>query len=266
MSDKRISLEANDGKRYEVKVPEGEPSLRSCYLFAFVKSGSTLMEKLVSDYCDAIGAPYFSLYDQAFAQGITTPNIRSDALQCFAEDGIIFSGFRHYPSFDLPISGANVILLVRDPRDMMVSLYFSILKSHVIPAGNERLRREREQLVGFSIDEFVLKRARGYLLAYRRYMDKLSEARKRVFRYEDVIYNKDEWLAEIVDFAGLPHKPKEIKRISARHDVVPAREDASNHIRQVHPGNFRKKLRRDTIEQLNVVLSEFLDDFGYPRS
>ena len=266
MSKNRFTLTAKGGKRYTVSVPDATTRRPNCYLFAFVKSGSTLMDNMIADYCAAVGVPHFSLFDQAFAQGVRTADIQSDALQCFERSGMVYSGFRHYPAFDLPIEDSSVILLVRDPRDMLVSLYFSIMKSHVIPAGNEGLRRQREQIADSSIDEFVLKRAGGLLRTFGRYREKLEGTRCRTFRYEDVIYDKRNWLDEMVEFSGLPRAEDELERIARRHDIVPAREDVSRHIRQVHPGNFRKKLSEETVELLNGILAEFLDTFRYERS
>lgn len=265
MPKKRVTLTAKDGKHYTIAIPAGVPDRPSLYLFAFVKSGSTLMDNMVSEYCASVGAPYFSLYDQAFSQGVRTGHIQRDAITCFDEGGIVFSGFRHFPSFDLPIKNSRVIWLVRDPRDMLVSLYFSIMESHVIPAGNEKLRREREQLSVISIDEFALKRARGYLMTFNRYQTKLEGTECRTFRYEDVVYKKSDWLYEIVAFAGLPSSPDLIESITHRHDIVPSREEVSKHIRQVHPGNFRKKLSTDTIAEINEILAPFLDEFGYEK-
>lgn len=266
MSETTYELTAKDGKRYSVRVPEGVEGLPSSYLFAFVKSGSTLMDNMVAEYCSAVGVPHFSLFDQAFAQGVRTADIRADANRCLGRPGVVYSGFRHYPSFNMRLGDSKVVLLVRDPRDMMVSLYFSIMKSHIIPDGNESLRRAREQIPGVSIDEFVLQRAPGYVATFRRYRNKLDGTHRRVYRYEDVIYDKADWLADMVSFTGLPTQAREIQRIAKRHDKRPEQEDISSHIRQVHPGNFRKKLSWETILKLNDATGEFLDAFGYPRA
>jgi len=265
VSETTHELTAKDGKSYTVRVPAGVQGLPSSYLFAFVKSGSTLMDNMMAEYCSVVGVPHFSLFDQAFAQGIRTVDIRADANRCLGQPGIVYSGFRHYPSFNLRIGNSNVVLLVRDPRDMLVSLYFSIMKSHIIPAGNESLRRAREQIPKVSIDEFVLQRAQGYVSTFRRYRNKLRDTNHLVFRYEDVIYEKADWLADMVSFTGLPTRPRDIRRIAKHHDKRPEQENVSSHIRQVHPGNFRKKLSEATIRELSDATAEFLDAFDYPR-
>lgn len=246
-----------------MEVPGGRPDSTTCYLFSYAKSGSTLMENLIADYCLLTGVPRFSLYDQAFSQGIATADIAEDALACFAAPGVVYSGFRHYPGFDLPIGRARVIMLVRDPRDMMVSLYYSMTRSHVIPRGNEQLVQWRERTRKMQIDEFALHRAPGYVKHFKTYQAKLEGANPRVFRYEDVIYSKADWLLEMAEYADLPIRLQAITELASTHDLIPERENTEQHVRQVHPGNFREKLKEQTIARLNEILAEFLAQYDY---
>ncbi len=259
----KITLQSSDNVPYSVELPEPTPRQKSAYLFAYAKSGSTLMDNMISDYCRQVGTACFSLFGQAFAQGIRTSDVRSDALVCFRPEGFVYSGFRHYPQFTLPLENETIVLLVRDPRDMLVSLYFSIAKSHVIPKGNAKFKAEREQAVQQSIDEFVTQRADGYLRQFRRYEKQLDKLNVRVYRYEDVIYDKGPWLRDMVRVIGLPEKPDLIGSIASRFDVVPEQEQEAQHIRQVHPGNHRRKLKPETISKINQTLEPFLSAHGY---
>lgn len=261
---KKLTLVSTDHRPYRVEFPTPTESRPSSFLFAFVKSGSTLMNNMVRDYCNQIDAPYFSLYDQAFAQGIRTADIDHDAEACFHSRGVVYSGFRHYPAFRLPTDGARQALLARDPRDMLVSLYFSLAKSHVIPAGNTSLEQQRRGLKDYPIEAFAVQRANGFVQTFRDYREKLPLDRCRIFRYEDVIYRKEEWLSELVEYCGLPVDASAIARIARQHDIVPASENESDHIRRVHPGDYRNKLSASVIARLNSTLTEFLEEFDYP--
>lgn len=250
-------------KDYKIRLPEPSLGQRSAYFFAFAKSGSTLMDNMLSAYCGVQGIAFFSLFGQAFSQGLRTAEVGEEALVCFQPEGYVYSGFRHYPEFTLPITDEPVVLLVRDPRDMLVSLYYSVTRSHVIPKGNKALQAERERANETTIDEFVLNRGRGYLGQFRRYQKQLEGKNLRTYRYEDIIYNKTDWLRQLIDFAGLPVNRKLIKKVALNYDVVPGDEQESEHIRQVHPGNYRKKLKAETIEQLSEQLHPFLSAYGY---
>jgi hypothetical protein len=51
--------------------------------------------------------------------------------------------------------------------------------------------------------------------------------------------------------------------IAAAHDIIPQTERPDQHIRQAHPGDYRRKLKPETIAALNAVLGRFFLTFGY---
>ena len=132
---KSLDLVSKDGRRYKVTLPDPKPDLLSAYVFSFARSGSTLLNNIVTAYCSYLDIPTFSLFNSAFDQGIHTQSIQKDAAGCFEKTGYIYTGFRHFPAFDLDLTDVPAIWLVHDPRDMLVSLYYSVLKSHSIPDG-----------------------------------------------------------------------------------------------------------------------------------
>lgn len=262
----KFQLQSSEGVDYTVRLPAATPTLISCYFFAFAKSGSTLVDNMLADYCSGCECSYFSLFGQAFSQGITTSHVQSDALKCFHRSGYIYSGFRHYPAFELPVDNAPVVLLVRDPRDMLVSLYFSIAKSHVIPTPGSRLVKERERVLAQDLQQFVVRRAPGYAKQLNQYLQALARADLLEMRYEDGIYKKKEMLGSILEHYNMTAKPRLIKKIAGSHDIIPDRENEKAHVRQVHPGNFRERLKPETIDSVNEILAPFLERYGYPRS
>ena len=258
-----FNLTASDGRPYQVAMPDSNNDCSSAYIFAFHKSGSTLIQTLLQDYCSVIGVPTFSLFDSAFRQGISTEFVQGDASACLNKAGYIFTGFRHFPHFEFDMKDRKAILLVRDPRDMLVSLYYSIKKSHPIPSADVKFRRQRQDALEIDIDEFVLKRRGLFENAFREYMSALSGSDLTVYRYEDVIYDKEAWLGDLVRTLSLNKIDSEIKAAAANADVIPDAEDQSKHIRQVHPGNHKKKLEKKTIDFLNGYFADFMTEFGY---
>jgi len=218
-------------------MPEAASGYEGAYVFAFHKSGSTLVQRMLESYCQSIGIPAFSLFDMAFSQGVSTDAIQHDASVCLQQRGYLFTGFRHFPSFDLDLTGRKTILLVRDPRDMLVSLYYSVRTSHVIPKGLTRMRKRRDEARESDIDSFVLKNAVTFIKGHKRYREALESSNLKVYRYEDVIYEKRRWLADLVEVLDLESLDALIKSVAGKVDVVPDREDEARHIRQVHPGN-----------------------------
>ncbi|BFM20133.1 hypothetical protein R50076_11820 [Gilvimarinus japonicus] len=208
--------------------------------------------------------PSFSLFGAAFNLGINPAQIAEDAKSVFSEEGVIYTGFRHYPKhFDLDLNNANCIWLTRDPRDMLVSLYFSIAKSHAVKKGDTARLQERESVNAMDIDSFVLSRAKSYMNNFNAYKSKLPKSATKVIRYEDVIYDKPDLLTSVAEHFGLPINDTLIAKVAQKHDLIPDTEQTTNHVRQVHPGNYKAKLSQDTISKLNIDLECFLNFFNY---
>ncbi|WP_298637102.1 sulfotransferase domain-containing protein [uncultured Umboniibacter sp.] len=261
----KFDLVSLSGVNYTINTPEPTRSDPSAYLFAYAKSGSTLMDRLVREYCGAIKQASFSLFGEAFQQGVRPQDIGEDASVCFADTGIVYTGFRSYPlSFKLNLKPSKNLILVRDPRDMLVSLYYSIAKSHV--ALNDKdgsWQRERQEVQSKQLNEFVLERSFSYAEYFKWYGHAFQGVDVKVVRYEDIIYKKLEWMVDLVNWLGLPLDMAILEKVVAKHDVLPEAEDEGSHIRQVHPGNYKAKLERETIMKLNRRLITFLETYGY---
>jgi hypothetical protein len=93
--------------------------------------------------------------------------------------------------------GRRVILLVRDPRDVIVSLYFQ--------------KRERRRAYAGSLDEFLADRVGGFesLLAfYDAWVEHLDvPAAVLVVRYEDLRARTEAELRRVLDFIGVTDVP-----------------------------------------------------------
>ncbi len=234
--------------------------------FAFARGGSTLLSNLLTVYCQRKKIAECALFEQAFEQGVHTNEIQGDAAKLLKRPGILFTGFRHFPKFKFSMADRPAVLLVRDPRDMIVSTYFSVIKSHKIPDGNQGLVLDRKKSSAMDIDQFAIDRTSHYSMQFSRYRRHLSGVNLAVFRYEDVIYRKPDWLGEMIQHLHLPLDHKLIQEVAEQFDIIPDEQDESKHIRQVHPGDHRSQLQPATIEQLNRRLAEFLSVCEYPAN
>ena len=261
----QLDLLSAQGQPYRVNLPEPKAGFRSGFLFSYHKSGSTLMDGMVRTYCKVIRVPTFSLFNAAFDAGIPTNEIGPDATRCFQPEGVVYTGFRHFPMFELGLQGHPCIWLVRDPRDMLVSLYYSVTLSHAVPPEHRLFREKRELAQSLSLEEFVLRNASTYLRSFERYREKLPRDSLTTYRYEDVIYAKADWLKALVGRLGLPLRRRLVRLIARRYDVFPGKEVPDAHVRQVHPGNHRAKLSAETRHRLGELLAPILDFHGYSR-
>lgn len=243
----------------------------SAYVFSLPKAGSVLLDSIMRALSDYVGLTYVSLMGHFFELGLAERDVPASVSKVFVDHGYCFGGFRAYPkTFDIPnLATRKSILLLRDPRDMLVSHYFSMRSSHADPGkilttSRQSLpRRERARVMG--VDEYAIDLASYYVRQLSRYIDVLEANRDTftVFRYEDVIFNKRAWVADICNAFGWDVSERARYRIADKNDFVPRAENEAKHIRQVAPGDGMRKLKPETIEKLNQMFENQLNYFGY---
>lgn len=250
--------------------PTKRPDLDSVTVFSVHKAGSVLLNKIVGDLCRHVGLTYVGLPQECFRIGYPVGELPPTTSQVFVKNGYCYGGFRFWPvNFHIPIIGSSrPILLVRDPRDRLVSHYFSMRESHGEPGNqfkNVRLTlSNRERARRLSVDDYVIEVAGEFLAHMVAYRTQLcEETDTKIYRYEDVIYEKSVWVQSLVKHFGWDVSDDLCATIAARHDLIPDQEDTSKHVRQVHPGNFRKHLSQRTIDDLNSVFEQEMRFFGY---
>jgi hypothetical protein len=189
---------------------------------------------------------------------------------------------------DIPrLSDYQVILHLRDPRDVLVSMFYSYCFIHVGEIeANTGYRREVAER---GIDDFVLAKASersgefrgdygtgGHIedlignlpRRYRDYLDRLvGKPNVTLVRYEDMVANYRAWLEKFIAPFPIAEKSRLIDELAAQASVLfPNREhDALNHIRHVSPGDYRLKLQPSTIRQLDEIFAETLECLGYQK-
>jgi hypothetical protein len=242
----------------------------SFFLFAFVKSGSVLVNALVRDLLTECGVPLIDLPTHLFERGIDINAFQCDLAALFPLKGYCFSGFRVIPQWLIGsdvLRRARKLVVVRDPRDILVSLYFSVKYSHWFPtvrtlqfgAAIDAVRRDTE----LSVDEFCIAYALHLNAQFSDVRVFLRGDDALVLRYEDFVYNKVALAKEICHWNGLNITDERIRELAGNYDVIPNSDEPHAHIRQVHPGDHRRKLSADTIAALNISLANFLDAFSY---
>lgn len=246
---------------------------RSFFVVGLHKAGSTLLTDLFRRL--AVGYRYvpYNLHQALYDLGLSAPNVVVPHGEVFQPFGFAYIGFRGWPaSHSLPDwSKERVVLLVRDPRDVMVSLYYSIAKSHMSPrvtADTANLRKQfqddRESALALGLDGFALAWANKIYREYTETFEVLRPANPRVWRYEDVIFNKVAWVKEMLRYLGMEPPPNHIlEQIIRPFDVLPNSEDPERHIRQVKPGDHKAKLAKATIEELSETFAPILSRHRY---
>ncbi|MBL8660091.1 MAG: sulfotransferase domain-containing protein [Rhodospirillales bacterium] len=162
------------------------------------------------------------------------------------------------------------ILVVRDPRDILTSHYFSQAYSHPLPADPDKAEAflsNREKVRQKTIEEFVVDFSDRVAEVFDGYMKHLiGRDNLHVARYEDMITDFPSWLDDLLGFCALQISDRTRTRlIETSAGSVPAGQRPDHKRRQVVPGDHRRKLQPETIEVLNERFGPALDCFGYAR-
>lgn len=164
------------------------------------------------------------------------------------------------------------VFQVRDPRDILVSQYFSFGWLHKLKAGDDKT--ERELIQSISIDEYVLKAATDSTLhnLLDRYTPILEISRSNapnavIVRYEDMVLRFKDWLPKIIDvFDFHPVRSRVLLAkylFKYRHSFKPPKTEAQAHKRKITPGDHKDKLKAGTIEELNHIFADILREYNY---
>lgn len=263
-------LKLVDGRRVAIDIPEpGE--VPSYFLIGLPKAGSTLLNRVMRPISAKLGASFFSIPNELYGLGLSTNEIASGLNELFEPHGYAYLGFRGLDAaYRLPaFASGRTVLLVRDPRDMMTSMYFSEAFSHVAPGAAEgeklleEFQRNRAAALAEPVDDYALRRAADVRRTFERTQAKLKGVDHKLYRYEDVVFAKLEWVADMLAYLGLPYRPALVERIVAANDVKPETEDPSAHIRRVAPGDHKSKLAPSTIAKLDDIFAPILSTYGY---
>jgi len=196
----------------------------------------------------------------------------------FEEKGFIYGplrlsvppGWGQYSKFTESVSRKSfvsdkiAIFMVRDPRDIIVSAYYSFGYTHgfsPVQQFREQQKRYRARLQNLSVDDYALDIA-PWTLAYFDRLDKLSNVCERsvVLKFEDMIDNWSLFAERLTKYCSIEER---VLTDLYRRSRPQEKEDFSSHRRSGRPGAFRNQLKKETIVSLNNTLKEVLKRFRY---
>ncbi len=249
--------------------------------FTLHKSASTFVHRVCADLSLAAGLEYFSpnagAHQIAVREMATNPEFWRRDTGCFGPLRLFIPVPR--------LEHDRVILHLRDPRDALVSMFFSYCYSHPGEiAGDTGYRR---QVADRGIDEFVLQMAMAaerpvkgdygtgvhlwdlagnFLSRYRAYLTHLA-GRPNVVRvsYEQMIEDLPGWLSAVASAFPIREPQTVVERAveAYRPEFDVDGENVWSHRRKLAPGDYREKLRPQTVTALNCCFADVLEELGY---
>ncbi len=176
------SFVAGDETRTITLPAPGLLNADSAFLVSLPKAGSTLLNRMMAHAAKLVGQTFFNAPRELRSLGIKPNDTPASLSSLFVPNGYMYGGFRGLPgAIQLPDwASGHTVVLVRDPRDMLVSLYFSVAYSHSPPgtgAGDafyEQFQKERESAQALPLDGFVKRQAAQYVSIYNQLHEKLK--------------------------------------------------------------------------------------------
>lgn len=265
-----VSIPGFEPVKFEVSNSESGPAF---FALGVRKSGSTLFMQTCRALAGLNGIPFVDVAGTFFKHNIPVGEwIRSPVVKKVLQPGNVYGGFRSLPTSLADTAcfrNARKILLVRDPRDALVSEYFSTAFSHSIPNGvdtagvRKDLLDERHKARNSSLEDYVIRRAVAMSRTLTEYGDLRADPKALVLKYEDIVFDKEKMIDAILERFGWHAPAPAIARLMARIDIRPQEEQPREFIRRVAPGDHREKLGDSVISQLNSSLHDSLALFGY---
>jgi hypothetical protein len=245
------------------------------FVFSVRKCGSSIFNSICQAVAENNGRHFVPVADTFFWKNVSVPEYVNDpALLDIVRPGNVYAGFRDMPTIFLSseiFRQSPKLLMIRDPRDALVSLYFSIAYSHSVPEGNaagsevtKHLLKQRQLALSEEIDVAVIRLANAMaktMLEYARIIDWNTTT---VLKYEDYILDKRALITTIARTFEWSIDERLIGHILSWSDVRPPEvEDPRAFVRKVTPGDHREKLKPATIATLNTKLADAMKLFAY---
>jgi len=259
-------------RRFRARKRETGRETRSVYFFTFHKCASTLFSSFV---LPSVKELEFVDYERMVYDGVI-PEDQPEKIQ-FEHAGRLYGPIRLSSGAASPtarrmletadrqfIQDKIAVSFIRDPRDILVSRYFSFVHSHGESKVREialRQQENKERLIAMGVDEYAVQAVEGVRQDFEM-ISRIDEysSDSVVLRYEDLLDDFHLFMDGLSRYLILEEPViEEIYRQSRPRE----REDIQAHRRSGRAGTFVDKLRPETTQLVNEKLAGVLDRFGY---
>jgi hypothetical protein len=278
---------------------------RPILIYTVHKAASMFLHRLTRQIAMKLDMEYFSINNKTAGYREVKELSWNGFIQkslSQAEKRACFGPIRSYeamPSIPEGIEDYSIILHLRDPRDVLVSSFFSNAFSHPVnPAIFNPGEAARQEWIEQGIDAFVIGQSPSVVDRYNYLIDNLLGRENVLFlKYEEMALNYQKWLAKFLSvfIAPEPDAATETPQKGLltlleklllfqrearspvptfstlyqaffeahKADFQVEDEDVYRHKRQVLPGDHTRKLQPETIADLNEKFAEILNKLGY---
>lgn len=168
----------------------------------------------------------------------------------------------------------KTFFVTRDPRDIVVSFYFSTKYSHPLMAYIPKMRKELEEMTvpeGLKYAADALEEM-GVFEAQKSWAA-MEDANCKIFQYEDLARDNRTFLHELLSYLEVDIAPEQFDVLYERHAFknltkgrVQGKEDINSHYRKGSAGDWKEHFDEDVMTYFQNVTGDLVDRLAYADS
>ena len=236
------------------------------YVFCVHKGASTFLSQAVAYL---IAQPKRCLDIEGYLWNVRgTPvaaYLQDHAEEVFHPDkGYVYCPVRTYLP-DSVLEGAAGLVCVRDPRDVLVSHFHSISRSHIAPAAagaRERFFAARTRALELGLDAYVLEYLNTVEQTYSGFAGMVRNHGFEVLHYERMLDDFESWVEILGRVLGVAITEQRRQALWTMSGLGQSAAGEGAHIRNRKPGQYQG-LSQETQGVLNQRLGDVLETLGY---
>ena len=228
---------------------------------------SVFNDPIIYQYTGLVTRPYVQL-------GLRYASL-SDALPLKTIGTHLYINYATY--LNIPKSeNYKTFFVLRDPRDAVISWYFSAKYSHVLISVIPELRRDLEQLNFTDGLKYIIDRLDefGYFEAQRSWLsinpDDPEQTNIAIFRYEDLVVSNHSLLRKLLSYLEIKIPEVELIALGDRYKFETmtrgrsqGSENINSHYRKGISGDWKNHFDRSTLDYFYQVTHDLVETLGY---
>lgn len=183
----------------------------------------------------------------------------------------LYIGYDTYCGIDKPASH-RTFFVMRDPRDAIVSWYFSALKSHARIGPIPKMRSDlapldQEEGLCYIVDKLA---DFGFYRVQRSWLDSAEDEHCRIFRYESLAADNRAFLKHLLEYLEVDIAEDKLSDLSDRyafsrlsHGRDQGSEDVSSHYRKGVAGDWVNYFTPRVRDHYYRVTGDLTEALGY---
>jgi hypothetical protein len=241
--------------------------------FSLNKAATQYVKSILTRFATASNMVPVSIHDYAFQTDLPfLDHLSAEEMKqyrhIFKKKGYLYSVFGGMIEGIPQLDQYKVVLVARDPRDILVSEYYSVAYSHTVPLGEKRdaFMAGREKAQQTTLDDYVMSECDTLYSVYKRYQTLLLDQYPHVYltTYEKMVDQFDRWLGGLIDYCEFSVSRELVQSVLDKNERIrPTSENIHKHMRKGQPGNYKEKLNAETIDFLNHKFAAILARYEF---